>query len=332
MMEAMGDKAPDWKNPLFVLLLVLMGAPCSQAWLQIAWTGVITAGFSTTFTCSSSCLSNCTYTWSLKGRKIIGNTLIWTPDGLESTAEIQCTVFNPKTGFSTSTTTSADIQNPLSVQIRPPHSVQSVNQSLDLVCHDATSGDPISPSNWMNLLVSWFKDGQRVTLRDNMLRDDFTLHFNSLLPSDAGFYQCEITAEQRRVLSRGYLLSFDPWNVSISGPDTVSPGRLSKFTCLTSCTINVDCTVKWPFRGGFPLGSYLSINGNELKWIPSTSGTFQNFTCVAENEAAGRSAEATKMVEVTGVPLSGSESVQLSGHFTVILLLGLLSLLVCFKS
>lgn len=58
--------------------------------------------------------------------------------------------------------------------------------------------------------------------------------------------------------------------------------------------------MKWPFRGGFPLGSYLSISGNELRWTPSTSGTFQNFTCVAENQAAGRSAEATKVVKVTG--------------------------------
>ena len=92
----------------------------------------------------------------------------------------------------------------------------------------------------------------------------------------------------------------DPWNVSISGPDAVFPGRLSKFTCLTSCTLNVDCTVRWQFRAGFPIGTYLSVHENELKWTPSIPGTFQNFTCVAENAAAGQSAEATKTVEVKG--------------------------------
>lgn len=78
------------------------------------------------------------------------------------------------------------------------------------------------------------------------------------------------------------------------------PGRLSKFTCLTSCTLNVDCTVRWLFRTGFPIGTYLSVHENELKWTPSIPGTFQNFTCVAENAAAGRSAEATKTVKVKG--------------------------------
>ncbi len=51
---------------------------------------------------------------------------------------------------------------------------------------------------------------------------------------------------------------------------------------------------------GFPIGTYFSVHENELEWTPSVPGTLQNFTCVAENVAAGRSAEATKMVEVKG--------------------------------
>lgn len=98
----------------------------------------------------------------------------------------------------------------------------------------------------------------------------------------------------------------DPWSVSIHGPDTVFPERLSKFTCVTSCTINVDCTVKWRFRDGFPIGSFLSVHENELSWTPSIPGTFQNFTCIAENVAAGRSAEATKEVQVQGTNVHSS--------------------------
>ncbi|XP_044064760.1 uncharacterized protein LOC122881987 [Siniperca chuatsi] len=319
---------PCWKN-LCVLLVALMGAPILEAWGQISWTGEVTAGFSTTFTCSSSCFLNCIYTWSFNGRTAIGSTLTWTPDGLDKTVELQCSVLHLETGDSSSMTSTVEIKNRVSVQISPSNAVPTLKQPLDLVCHEATSGVLSGPSHLVNQVV-WYKDGQKVTLRENMqLLQNTSLHFDSLLPSDAGFYQCETsvsTVQQTSVFSLGYLLSFDPWNVIVSGPDTVFPGRLSKFTCLTSCTLNVDCTVKWQFRGGFHIGTYFSVHENELKWTPSIPGTFQNLTCVAENEAVGRSAEATKMVEVKGILLSGSEAVQHSGLFAVILSLGLLVL------
>lgn len=76
---------------------------------------------------------------------------------------------------------------------------------------------------------------------------------------------------------------------------------------MVSCNINIDCTVKWQFRGGFPQGSYVSFDETELKLTASRSGTSQNFTCVAENPAAGRSAEATKVVEVKGTRAFGHQ-------------------------
>ncbi|XP_074509284.1 uncharacterized protein LOC141778753 [Sebastes fasciatus] len=318
---------PCWRSLSCVLLVALMSAPGLEASDQISWTGEVTAGFSTTFTCSSSCHPNCIYTWYFKGRTVNESALTWTPDGLDNTVELKCNVHNPETGASSSLTSIVEIKNRVSVKISPPNTVPSLNRSLDLVCHGAPSGDL---SQLVNQVV-WYKDGQKVTLRENMqlMQNNLTLHFNSPLPSDAGFYMCEIhvpAIQQTRVFSLGYLLSFDPWNVSISGPDIVFPGRLSKFTCLTSCTLNVDCTVRWPFRQGFPIGSFFSVNGNELRWTPSIPGTFQIFTCVAENIAAGRSAEATKMVEVKGIPVSGSEAVQLSGLFAMIVSLGLLVL------
>ncbi|XP_029927998.1 uncharacterized protein LOC115373647 [Myripristis murdjan] len=206
----------------------------------------------------------------------------------------------------------------VSVQISPQHSLPSVNHSQSLVCQGATTGLP----------VVWNKNGQEVRPRVGISLQEYntTLHFDSLVPSDAGFYQCTATVptlEKTTVYSRGYLLSFDPWNVSISGPDSIFERRETTFTCLTSCTVNVDCTVSWQFRSGFPTGLYLSINRNVLKWTPSIPGTFQNITCVAENKAAGRTAEATKMVKVVGYVLSGSETMQRSGLFSVILGLGL---------
>ncbi|KAI9518010.1 hypothetical protein NQZ68_042002 [Dissostichus eleginoides] len=285
-----------------------MGAPGVQALDQISWTGQPRLRLQLV----------------LKGRTVNGSSLMWTPDGRDNTLELQCNVLNPRTGASSSISSIVDIRNPVSVQISPPNNVPTLNLTLDLLCHGAPPGGSLGPSQPSDPVV-WYKDRQKMSPREHT-QNNVTLHFDSLLPSDAGFYMCEITVQQTRVFSRGYLLSFDAWNVSISGPDTVFPGRLSEFTCLTSCTLNVDCAVRWTFRQGFSIGKYLSVNQNKLKWTPSNPGTFQNFTCVAENAAAGRSAEATKMVEVKGVLVSGSEAVQLSGPFTLMLSLGLLLL------
>lgn len=92
--------------------------------------------------------------------------------------------------------------DPVSVQIDPPNTVPSLSQSLGLVCHDETRSG-------LSKLVVWYKDGQKVILReDPRLLHNNSLHFDSLQPSHVGFYQCEThTSEQTSVLSLGYLLS-----------------------------------------------------------------------------------------------------------------------------
>ncbi|XP_077431629.1 uncharacterized protein LOC144057674 [Vanacampus margaritifer] len=304
-----------------VLMLVLNGGQASGFKLKIAWTGRVTAGSSTTFTCSSNCLANCTYSWSLLGQTFNGSTLTWTPDGMHQSVTLQCTG-RQNMGYSSTTSLILEIKNPVSVQISPPGSVPSLNRSVDLVCHVDGAPPPTSSAQ----PVVWYKDGQKVIWRDHMdLLLNTTLHFDSLLASDAGFYNCEPVLNKKRVFSLGYLLSVDTqWNVSISGPDDVFAGRLSTFTCLMTCTLNVDCTVRWPFEDGFPLGSYVSVHENQFSWIPYVAGTFQNLTCVVENVAAGRSAKATKMVEVKGVALSGS--LQLTGFSILVLGMPLLSM------
>ncbi|KAG7262339.1 LOW QUALITY PROTEIN: hypothetical protein CRUP_019895, partial [Coryphaenoides rupestris] len=88
-----------------------------------------------------------------------------------------------------------------------------------------------------------------------------------------------------------------PWNVTLNCPDVVVRWVPSTFSCLASCTLDVDCTIQ--FKGGFPAGTHSSTYENVLEWTPSSvSGSFQNLTCVVENTAARRSVQATKMVEV----------------------------------
>ncbi|XP_061677154.1 carcinoembryonic antigen-related cell adhesion molecule 20-like [Syngnathoides biaculeatus] len=315
-------RATSAKTLVCILLLLALNVGQTSGFkVKIGWLGTVTAGSSTTFRCSSNCLANCTYSWSFLDRTFNGSTLTWTPDGLHRSVSLQCTV-RENTGDVSTARIIVEIENPVSVKISPPGAVPSLSQSVDLVCHvDGTPPPTQSPEP-----VVWYKDGQKVVWHDHMhLRHNTTLHFDSLIPSDSGFYQCETLLSNKWVFSLGALLSFDtPWNVSITGPDAVFPGRLSTFTCLMSCTLNVDCTVKWPFEGGFPLGSYVSVHENELLWIPSVPGTFQNLTCVVENAAAGLSVKATKMVAVRGIPLSGS--LQLTGLSTLVLALALLLL------
>eukprot|EP00066_Takifugu_rubripes_P014983 XP_011604249.1 PREDICTED: carcinoembryonic antigen-related cell adhesion molecule 20-like isoform X1 [Takifugu rubripes] len=282
------------------VILVVLGV---EAWQEVSWIGPVKAGFSTTFTCSSACSPNCTYTWFLKNQTHTGSTLMWTPDGRDSKVDLRCTVLRmPEASLFSTITSIVEITNPISVQPSPQNTFPALNLSLDLECHDDSGSGLLSdPSQ----LVLWYKDGQEMMLD----KQNGSLHFDSLLPSDGGFYQCEaFVSRQTSVFSRGYLLSFNPWDVSIRGPNVTFPGRLSIFTCVVSCNLNIDCTVRWQFREGFPLGIHLSVHETELKWTPSKPGTFQNLTCVAENVAAGRSAEATKEVEVKGPGVFGDSS------------------------
>lgn len=91
----------------------------------------------------------------------------------------------------------------VSVQISPPTAVPSLNHPLDLTCRGAPAGDS---SPLVNQVI-WYKDGRRLTLQENMqlLQNNLTLHFDSPLPADAGFYLCETRAP--RVFSLGFLLS-----------------------------------------------------------------------------------------------------------------------------
>nr|XP_046171233.1 carcinoembryonic antigen-related cell adhesion molecule 20-like [Oncorhynchus gorbuscha] len=288
----------------------------------LSYVGRVRDGYETTFTCTSNCIPGCTYTWLLKGRTFNGSELTWTPDGLDRIVELQCTAVNTESGSSKSITTILEVKSSVSVRLNPQLSLPILNQSFSLDCNGSFPGLP----------VLWYKDGQVVApdARINLLEHNTSLHFNSLLPSDGGFYQCEVTMAnmaESKVISLGYLLNFDHWSVSISGPDTVFPGREYTFTCQVNCTVDLDCSIRWPLRGGILTSAYFSVRKNILKWIPSVPGTVQNFTCVVENTAAGRSAEASKTVKVTGPTVSGSETVRLSGVLGLVLCMGLLFLL-----
>lgn len=71
--------------------------------------------------------------------------------------------------------------------------------------------------------------------------------------------------------------------------------------------MNVDCIVKWRFGPGLADEIYFSEYENVVVWTPFVPWTFQNFTCVVENRAAGRVLEATKTVEVKGTKSSNKQ-------------------------
>ncbi|XP_062321631.1 hemicentin-1-like [Osmerus eperlanus] len=291
--------------------------------ITISYLDPVTAGVRTNFTCSSTCIPQCTYVWVLKDRTVEGSMLFWIPDGLESSVDLQCTAVNPESGQSETSTVTVEVENPFSVQLGSGYFFPTVNQPFTLICGGATREHE----------VAWYKDGQALTpdSRTELLAGNATLRFSSLLPSDGGFYRCT-GLNENVAFSLGYLLNFEPWAVSISGPDTVQPDSQTTFICLVNCTISVDCFISWRFKGGFPSGS-LSIRGRTFKWTPFTPRTFQNLTCVVEsvekNGATQRSAEGFKTVEVLDMPVyptapvSGSDVVKLSTMLVMVCCLGL---------
>lgn len=304
------------------LSLTCVSALSGPSGPTLTYVSPVTAGFRTTFTCKSTCIPQCTYSWVLKGRIFNGSMLTWTPDGLDSSVDLQCIAVNTENGRSSTATTTVEVTNSVLVQLVPGSVFPTLNQSFSLTCQGSNRGLP----------VLWYKDGQTLAPDPGTDLLDFntTLRFNSLLPSNGGFYQCQVSQPNGgEVFSLGYLINFEPWVVTISGPDTVEIGRRHTFTCKVNCTISVDCSISWQFKGGFPSGSFLSIRKNILVWAPSTPGTFQNFTCVAQNDAAGLTAEETKTVEVKEgivIPVSGSETGMLSAMLVMVSCLGLLFL------
>lgn len=88
----------------------------------------------------------------------------------------------------------------ISAKVTPPNTVPSLGRPLDLACHDSRTPSPLSASQ----SVVWYKDGQEV----RNMGQSATLHFESLLPSDSGLYQCEaMSGQETRVISRDYSLS-----------------------------------------------------------------------------------------------------------------------------
>ncbi|KAJ8005226.1 hypothetical protein DPEC_G00144440 [Dallia pectoralis] len=308
-----------------VLVLTLAGVLTAGGYVSpsISHAGGVRAGYETTFTCkSANCIPQCAYSWTLKGRTFNGSALAWTPGGLDSIVRLQCDAFNTESGSSRSIVTIIEVTNPVSVRPSPALSLPVLNQSFILDCTGSFPGLP----------VLWYKDGQAVAPDASLglVKHNTSLEFNSLLTSDSGFYQCEATMAtlaQSKVISLGYLLSFDHWSVSISGPDTVFPGTQYTFTCKTNCNINVDCSIRWPLRGTILTSTYFSVSRNIVKWIPIVPGMVQNLTCVVENTAFGRFAEVTKAVKIKGSTTSGSEKVRLSGVIQLIFFVGLLFLL-----
>ncbi|KAM6968406.1 cell adhesion molecule CEACAM20-like [Aplochiton taeniatus] len=128
-----------------------------------------------------------------------GSVLTFTPDGLDSSFELQCLALNPESAKTLTSTTIIEIRNPVSVRPSTAFPIPMLGQDFSLTCQGSHRGLP----------VAWFKDGQTVSPDGEMIRlqeHNTTLHFNSLLPSDGGFYQCEAALDDSDVMSQGYLL------------------------------------------------------------------------------------------------------------------------------
>ncbi|XP_062395017.1 carcinoembryonic antigen-related cell adhesion molecule 1-like [Sardina pilchardus] len=250
----------------------------------------VMAGVPTDFTCSAECTPECVYNWKVTGKEVEGNVMTLTVSGRTESLELECTAVNPASNKSWSASKTVKINNPVSVQPTTSSDPQE-GQSFTMTCQG--SGPTIA--------TAWFKDGKPLDTdaRMRLSEHNATLAFRSLLPSDGGYYECEVANSTITVTSRGYLLSFGTIAVSILGPDTVEAGVEHNFTCQANCTL--PCSITWRLPDGYIIGSFIA-NGVEVRWTPDTPGIIQSFQCIAQNSLAQRMAQATKRVTVSERP------------------------------
>ncbi|XP_061111722.1 carcinoembryonic antigen-related cell adhesion molecule 20-like isoform X1 [Conger conger] len=261
---------------------------CGPYFTKIEGPDTVTAGEASEFTCTAECSPECTYTWSVDGQTNTSPTIIVTPSGLTSTVEMKCTSLNPASGKTSSMKKSPRVENPVSV--RPAAGEEpSLNQSFHLTCVGFAQMSTIK----------WYKDSDILVMdaQTTLSADNTTLSFSSLLPSHSGLYRCVPSKGDTRIVSVGYLLTYGPLSVTISGPDTVEVGTEYTFVCESNCEI--PCDIYWTFRQGFPSGRYIQRR-TVINWTPDTPNRDQLFACVVENTYA--SAMATKLVRVVEKP------------------------------
>ncbi|XP_076135476.1 cell adhesion molecule CEACAM1-like [Alosa pseudoharengus] len=288
--------------------------PRGPYFMSISGPSAVTAGVPTEFICSADCTPECVYTWRVSGKEAEGNALTLTVSGRTESLELECTAVNPASNDSRSTSRTVEINNP--VIVKPTTSSDPrEGQAFVLACQG--SGPTIA--------TAWFKDGQPLATDARVLlsKNNATLAFSSLLPSDGGYYECEVANSTITVTSRGYLLSFGTIAVSILGPDTVEAGVEHNFTCQANCEL--PCSISWRFSHGFPEGSF-SLRRTEIRWTPARPGMVQLFQCIAENSLAQRMAQATKNVTVLARPTSPAPHPTPSGSMMVRPALALISM------
>ncbi|KAL2084222.1 hypothetical protein ACEWY4_019740 [Coilia grayii] len=270
-----------------------MAAPSSDTsgphFTSIQGPRVVTAGVRTDFTCSADCTPECTYTWRVSGQQVEGKAVTLTLDGHRDSVELECTALNPTSRDSQSARNTVKINNPVMV-VPTTSSNPFEGDAFSLACKGSGPG----------ITTLWLKDNELFPTDSRMRFTDNngTLVFSSLLPSDAGFYTCVVANSTIKVASRGYLLSFRTITVTIEGPDTVVAGVEHNFTCVPNCSL--ECSISWRFKQ-FPQGSF-KASGTLVRWTPARPGLVQDFTCVAENKLAQRTAQYTKRVLVSGPP------------------------------
>ncbi|XP_035286439.1 uncharacterized protein LOC118233960 [Anguilla anguilla] len=293
---------PDTRGPYFT---------------EIEGPDLLTAGEEAEFTCTADCTPPCAYNWSANGQLARGQVLTVTANGLLSSVDLECISINPKSQETSRQTKKVKVENPVSV--KPPAGKEPfLKRPFSLTCAGAAE---------MSSIV-WYKDSYTLTMDAQMTlsADNATLSFSSLLPSHGGFYQCVSSKSGRRIVSVGHLLTYGSLSVNISGPDTVEVGTENTFVCEPNCEI--DCSIVWTFRKGFPSGSFTQRK-TVIKWTPDTPDTTQVFTCVVENTSAGKSAEATKVVRVIQIqkpvkPESGSMALKPSAALCLLVCMGVL--------
>ncbi|XP_066523625.1 kin of IRRE-like protein 2 [Hoplias malabaricus] len=105
-------------------------------------------------------------------------------------------------------------------------------------------------------------------------------------------------------ISKTFMILVGPVNVSMSGPQFLTPGETQQFLCNATC--KPSCTYSWIIDG------VVKSSGNEMSMKPSSRASDITVVCQATNTVSGLFAAAVRKLNVAGVSgKSSSERVEL---------------------
>ncbi|KAF7667559.1 hypothetical protein LDENG_00057230 [Lucifuga dentata] len=223
----------DHRSTYLLLLTCLADGPFS---VVIHGVDVVTVGIPYGFRCSALCSPQCRFKWTRGNEFSYGSELSLKLGKIEPTQVLTCMAVNPATGVSASVQKSLQVTaGPSNIKISGPGAL-SVGAASVFTC---------SADCYPNCTYTW-----TVLWKGEPLKTEQGKTISITPPptvfSETLMCQAQQPLSHLYITTSVFLWVATLYDISITGPDTVTMGQQYTFTCLATCT--PSCEYTWRFR------------------------------------------------------------------------------------